>query len=182
MKKIMVGIIFTTLILLFLPTATFAYENVSINNSQTSLEVSLEITGSGRTYDISTYINNNGDEQVTVTLICLPGGGFVIYNKNEKMVYHVPKSVFWVVWELTLDPGQTEEIYSGTWKGVDDYGIKLPSGDYSVIGVVFTVEGDIFSEPVNLHLEKTKNTNILEFLNHFPMLENLLSFFISILL
>jgi hypothetical protein len=177
MKKIFVGIIFITILLLFLPADTFAYENVSIKNSQFSLEVTVEVAGSGRIYHITTYISNNGDEQITVRLICMPGGGFEIYNQNEEMVYHVPKLVWLIVWDLSLDPGQTEEMYSETWKGVDNYGRKLPSGDYSVRGIAFTDDGDILSEPVNIHLEKAKSTYILKFLNHFPLLERLLSLF-----
>jgi len=176
MKKIFVEIIFVTIILLFLPAATFAYENVSIKNSQFSLEVSVEVTGSGRTYHIATYISNDGDEQVTVMLICMPGGGFEIYNQNEELVYNSPKYVWWIMWELSLAAYQTEEIFNETWNGVDNDWKNLPSGNYSVRGVVFTDGGDIFSEPVDIYLEKAKSKNILRFLEQFPLLQKILCY------
>ena len=176
MKKIVIGII-VILLLLLLPVTTFANESISIKNSQSSLEVTVEVTGSGRVYDISTYISNNGDEQVTVTFICMPGGGYEIYNKNGKMVYFEPILVWWVLWDITLEPGQTKELYTSTWKGVNIYGIRLPSGDYSIKGVGYSEDGDIFSEPVNIYLPKTRNKCALDFLNQFPLLVIFLSLF-----
>ena len=181
MKKIFFGVIFVTIIFLFLPAATLAFENAPIKNCQSALEVTVEVIGSGRTFHIATYISNVGDEQLTIDILGMPGGGFEIHNPEE-MVYYTPKLYLMIVWTLTLDPGQTVKMFSETWKGVDDYGNKLPSGDYTVRGFVRAEGGDIFSELVKLHLEKTKNTYISEFLNHFPILESLLYFFISILL
>ena len=156
MKKTFVGIFFITILLLFLPTTIFAYENVPIKNSQLSLEVSVEVTGSGRTFDIVTCISNNGNETVTIMIPNIPGGGFVIYD-GEWSVYYAPHFFFPDVWYLTLDPGQSQEMYSETWKGVDDSGNKLPSGDYSVIGFVDAEGRRIYSEPVGIHLEEANS-------------------------
>jgi hypothetical protein len=175
MKKVVIG--FTMILLLLLPVTTFANESVSIKNSQSSLEVTVEVTGSGRVYDISTYIRNNEDEQVIVTFICMPGGGYEIYNKNGKMVYFEPQFVWLVLWDLTLEPGQTELLYSSIWHGVDLYKRILPSGDYSIKGVGYSEDGDIFSEPVNIYLPKTRNKCTLDFLNQFPLLVRFLSLF-----
>lgn len=177
MRKIFGGIILVTILLLFLPATTFANESVSIKNSQSSLEVTVEVTGSGRVYDISTYISNNGDDQAIVTFICIPGGGYEIYNKNGKMVYFEPQFVWWALWDLNLEPGQTELLYSGVWHGVDLHRRILPSGDYSIKGVGYSEDGDIFSEPVNIYLSKTRNKCTLDFLNQFPLLVRFLSFF-----
>jgi len=177
MRKNFARFIFVILLLLFFPTATYAHENVSIKGALSTLEVTVEVIGSGRTYHITTYISNTGEEQVIVTLICMPGGGFVIKNQNEEEVYHAPKYVYWIVWDLTLNPGQTKEIYNETWTGLDDDWKKLPCGDYLVRGVVFTDKEDIFSEPVTIHLEKVKNMHISEFLSHFPLLLRFLASF-----
>ena len=177
MKKTFVGVIFVTIIFLFLPVSTFAFENVPIKSSQSALEVTVEVTGDGRIFHIMTYISNVGDEQLTVSILGMPGGGFEIHN-IEEMVYYTPKFYFMIEWALTLDPGQTKKMYSEIWKGVDDYGNKLPSGDYSVKGFVRAEDGDIFSEPVNIHLTKAKITNILQLLNHFPLIERLFSYLI----
>ena len=168
------GLVFG-IIVLFLPATSFAYENVSINNSQSSLEVFVEVKGCGRIFYITTYIRNIGDEQVTIMILNMPGGGFEIYNQDEMMVYYTPDYVLLIVWEITLNPGQTKEMYSETWIGVDDYGNKLPGGNYSVIGFVNAEGGDIYSEPVNIHLKKAKSMYILEFLNHFPLLVRFLN-------
>lgn len=176
MKKIVIGIT-VILLLLLLPVTTFANESVSIKNSQSPLEVTVEVTGSGRVYDISTYISNNGEEQVIVTFICMPGGGYEIYNKNGKMVYFEPQFVWCVLWDLTLESGQTELLYRSTWHGVDLYRRILPSGDYSIKGVGYSEDGDIFSEPVNIYLPKTRNKCALDFLNQFPLLVRFLSLF-----
>jgi len=169
-KTLVMGVI-----ILFLPATTFAFENVSINNCQDSLEVFVEIIWCGRIFDITTYIRNVGDEQVTIIILNMPGGGYEIYNQDEMMVYYTPDYVLLIVWELTLNPGQIKKMYSETWIGVDDYGKKFPGGDYSVIGFVNTEGGDIYSEPINIHLEKAKNMYILEFLNHFPLLVRFLN-------
>ncbi len=175
MKKIFVGIIFVTTMLLFLPSATFAFENVPIKNSQSALQATVKVIGGGRTFHIPTYISNVGDEQVTIEILGTPGGGFEIYNAEE-MVYYTPKFYSMIVWGLTLDPSQTVKMFSEIWRGVNYYGKKLPSGEYSVSGFVRAEGGYIFSDPVNIHLEKTKNMYLLEFLNHFPLLERLFSY------
>ena len=177
MKKTSIRLICIFMLLLFLPNATFAVENISINTCQPSLMVTVEFTGSGRRFDITTYISNIGDEQVTVTIMNFPGGGFKIHNAEEELVYYVPNFVFPMEWNLTLEPGQTEDIFSEFWRGVDDSGGKLPSGNYSVIGFVNAESGNILSEPVNIFLGKAKNNYILQILNHLPIMEILQSFF-----
>jgi hypothetical protein len=80
-------------------------------------------------------------------------------------------------WNLTLDPGQTEDIFSEFWRGVDDSGKTLPSGNYSVIGFVNAEGGNIFSEPANIYLNKAKSIYGIEILNHFLIIEKLRLFF-----
>ncbi len=167
-KTFVIGII-----VLFIGVAV-AHENVSIKNIQTSLEVIIDVTGDGRNFHITTYIRNNGDENVTIMLRCQPGGGFEIYNQNEELVYNSPKYVWPIMWELTLAGYQTEEIFNETWKGVDNNSKNLPSGKYSIKGIVFTDNGDIFSEPEDIYLEKAKSKNILSFLERFPILQRIL--------
>lgn len=176
MRKTLVGFILVTIILLFLSGISYAYENVPIKNCQSSLEVIIEVNRTGRIFHIEIYLINNGDEQITILIPNLPGGGFVIHDQG-RMVYYTPKIFFPMVWYLTLDSGEMVEMYKETWKGVNDYGQMLPSGDYSAIGFVFVESEIIFSESINIHLEKAKNINILEFLNHFPLFDRLLSFF-----
>ena len=173
-KKILIASLFATLMLLVPMTSavgvSVAHENMLIKNIQPSIEVIIEVTGNGRTFHITTYISNNGDEQVTLMLLGMPGGGFEIYNQNEEMVYRAPQFVLLIVWELTLEPGQIVEMFSNTWKGVDNDWKNLPSGNYSVRGFVLEESGDIFSEPVNIYLEKAKSKNILRLLERFPNL------------
>ena len=177
MKKTSVRLIFLFTLLLFLPNTTLAFENISVNTCQPSLEVTVEFTGSGRRFDITTYLSNIGDEQVTVTNMNFPGGGFKIHNAEEELVYYVPDFVFPMEWNLTLEPGQTEDIFSEFWRGVDDGANNLPSGNYSVIGFVNVESGNILSEPVNIFLGKAKNNYILQMVNHFSIMERLQYFF-----
>jgi hypothetical protein len=167
-KVLVVGIIF-----LFIGIAV-AHENVSIKHSQPSLEVTVDVSGSKRIFDITTYISNIGDEQVTIMITTIPGGGFEIRYNEEGIVYEAPFFFFPDVWDLTLNPGQIQEIYNETWKGVDISGNKLPSGNYSVRGFVNTGNGDFFSEFVDIYLEKAKSKNILSFLERYQMLERFL--------
>lgn len=177
MKKTSIKLICIFTLLLFLPNNSFAIENISINTRQSSLEVTVEFTGSGRRFDITTYLSNIGDEQVTVTIMNFPGGGFKIYNAEEEIVYYIPDIVLPMEWNLTLDPGQTEDIFSEFWRGVDDSGKKLPSGNYSVIGFVNAKGGNILSEPVNIFLNKAKSYYDMEILNHFSIMKRLQFFY-----
>ncbi|UCH71598.1 MAG: hypothetical protein JSW62_04165 [Thermoplasmatales archaeon] len=182
MKKsnyVFVGIVIATMILSSLTTSTFANENGSINNNEPSLDVTVEITGGGRTYTIKTYLINNGLETVTVWTTQWPYGGCSISDQNGKMVYDYPDGGFDVVTEWTLKPDQTEEMNRLRWNGIDDEGNKLPSGDYSVKGVVFTGTPYTVTEKI-IHLPKAKISYIFEFLKHFPLLEKIIFQFLSI--
>lgn len=175
MKKTSVCLILF-IILLCLHNSTLAFENISVIDYQPSLEVTVDFTGSGRRFDITSYLSNIGDEKVTVTILNFPGGGFKIYNAVEELVYYVPDFVFPMEWNLTLDPGETKDIFSEFWKGVDDSGKSLPIGNYSVIGFVNAEGGNIFSEPINIFLGKVKNKYILQNINHFTILKRYLYF------
>ena len=154
------GLVVGTILLFFGVSVTSSigekYENILIKNSQSSLEVIINVTGNGRVFHITTYIKNNRDENVTILFDCIPGGGFEIYKQNEELVYNSPKIVFWMTWELTLAAYQKEEIFNDTWIGIDNNWKNLPSGNYSVKGVVFT-GNDLYSEPVNVYLGKLDN-------------------------
>ena len=175
MQKSHIGkILAIGIIVLFIGMAA-AQDNVSIKNIKSSLEVIIDVTGDGKTFHITTSLRNIGDENETIWLICQPGGGFEIYNQSEELVYNSPKLVWWIMWNLSLEPYQTEEIFNETWKGVDNNLSKLPNGKYSVMGVVFTDGGDIFSDPADIHLERAKIRNIICFLERFPILLRLLN-------
>jgi len=174
-KKLLIKSLTIGIIVLFIGIAV-AHENVSNKNIQPSLEVIIDVTGNGGNFHITTYISNNGNENVNIILRCKPGGGFEIYNQNEELVYNSPKYVWPIMWELYLAVYHTEEIFNGTWKGVDNNLKILPCGNYSVRGVVFTDDGDIFSEPVNIYLVKAKSKNISSFLELFLILQRMLDF------
>ena len=186
MKKKLIGIfVCALLIITVLPVSGTAsvFENVSVKdnkkttnkNSLSSLEVSIDIEGSGRIFYIKTYITNTGSEPVIIELSGLPGGGFEIYNQNGDKVYHAPKYVLLIVWDLTLLPDQTETMYFDLWAGINDDGNRLPPGDYSVKGFVSTTDGFIYGEPENIHLSKAKNSYTFNFLASFPLLSRLLN-------
>ena len=68
-----------------------------------------------------------------------------------------------ILWELTLEKGQKKEIFNDTWRGFDNNWRYLPSGTYKLRGVVFLDDGNIFSEYVDITLEKS--TNLLNYGN-----------------
>jgi hypothetical protein len=170
-KNKIIGVYLCFILLIFsLP----AIESLYIEKPPFSLNVSIDVTGNIRTFHIVTYITNNGNEKESVKLICMPGGGFEIYNQDEVLVYNSPKMVWLIMWELLLEPGQAKEIFNETWKGINNYNQKLPSGKYFVRDVVFTDNGNIFSEQVDIFLEKTIDKNNLIFFQQFPILQRLI--------
>jgi hypothetical protein len=175
MQKNHIGKILTIWIIVFFIGMAVAQENVSIKNIKSSLEVIIDVTGNGKTFHITTSLRNIGNKNETVWMICQPGGGFEIYNQSDELVYNSPKLVWWIMWNLSLEPNQTEEIFNETWKGVDNNWSKLPNGKYSVRGVVFSDDGDIFSDPADIHLERAKIRTITDFLERFPILLRLLN-------
>jgi len=182
-KYVFIVSIFTAIMLVSVSVTALVFENVSVKdnkkttnkNSLSSLEVSIDIEGSGRIFYIKTYITNTGPEPVIIELNGLPGGGFEIYNQNGDKVYHAPKYVLLIVWDLTLLPDQTETMYFDLWAGINDDGNWLPPGDYSVKGFVSTTDGFIYGEPENIHLSKAKNSYTFNFLASFPLLSRLLN-------
>ena len=112
---------------------------------------------------------------IGIVFLNFPGGGFKIHDA-EDIVYYVPDIVFPMEWNLTLDLGQTEGIFSEFWRGVDDGGEQLPSGNYSVTGFFNVEGGNILSEPVNILLGKPKNNYILQIVNYFPIMKRLKPF------
>ena len=72
MQKNHIGKTLAIWIIVLFIGAVAAQGNVLIKNIKPSLEVVIDVTGSGKIFHITTFIKNNGDEEVTIMLICQP--------------------------------------------------------------------------------------------------------------
>jgi hypothetical protein len=174
MKKIFTGI-FVIIILLSLTNITYAYEPELNGNNESDLEITLDVNGSYRKFQIKTKVTNLGDEPINARFSCMPGGGYEVYNKNNKKVYFEPMLVWWTILELYLEPGETKTLYSDVWFGRNMNGFRLPSGEYSIIGFAYMVGGKVSTDPIYIKIPKTRDRIGLDFLDQFPLLERLLS-------
>jgi hypothetical protein len=175
-KKILISIFFVAILIAPLSSATKICENIVdmsdpqllSNIKYESLEVFLEIDGSGCNINVDVSIKNVGSETESVTFCCGPGGGFEVYNKHDIRIRLYPKVTTQMEWEATLQPSETKLLLSES--------IILPLGTYKIIGFAECASGDLYSEPVTIKIPKSKTRNlpIFNFLENYPIFQFLL--------
>ena len=149
MRKI--GFFFSLVILMLLlfPAIKSAYENVPTND-ETFLKINANVFGIWRINYIVITLKNIGDEKVKIKQ---QGWGYEIYNL-EQIVYRTDY-FFPRIWNyITLFQGLPLIIAGEIWFGFDDFGNRLPNGEYFVKGWVGTEFGKLYSELISFDLGK----------------------------
>jgi hypothetical protein len=175
-KRILISMFFVTILILPLSATTILSEKIvteeewlTNNNNEQTLKVILNINGSDGDYEINVSMINNGSETVDVTFTRSPLGGFYVYNKINKVVYHAPELFTTPIIELTLQPGQSEKLFDYSGR------LPLPGRSYTIKGYAALQGGEIYSEPETITLAKSKSLHSFNFLELFPFLTWLLN-------
>jgi hypothetical protein len=173
-RKILTATIFVTMLLL--PLFSIATVSETTTNER-GVELTVEVTGRGREYQISVYVSNSGRRPVTLEFSNSPGGGFTIYNRNRREVFHTPEVVLPMIWSLTLRSREKHLLYTESWNGATNNGLRLPSGAYAVKGFADLLDRTVYSEPVTIRLPGVQSKLVYNFLAYFPILSRLLILF-----